>query len=119
MAPEVLNERMPYGKAVDFWSIGIMMYDMLTGAPPFSGGNRRKIMEAILNKKPKFPKYMTIAAIDLCTKLLKKSPPQRLGYGGDGANRVKAHVFFKHLKWESLLAKEIPPPYIPIAVRLI
>lgn len=80
MAPEVLLEK-PYGKAVDFWSVGIfeglsigvMLFDMLTGNPPFSGGNRKKIMEAILNKKPQFPKYMTSIARDLCTKVSDKS----------------------------------------------
>ena len=69
MAPEVLDGKMPYSKSVDYWSLGVMLYDMLTGNPPFSGGNRKKIMEAILKKKPNFPKFMTSDARDLCTKV--------------------------------------------------
>jgi hypothetical protein len=50
-----------------------MIYDMLTGAPPFTGSNRKKIMEAVLRKKPFFPKYMTVASRDICTKVMLRS----------------------------------------------
>jgi p70 ribosomal S6 kinase len=70
MAPEILEERSKYDKSVDYWSLGIMIYDMITGAPPFTGSNRKKIMEAVLKKKPFFPKYMTSASRDICTKVL-------------------------------------------------
>ncbi|KAL5036635.1 hypothetical protein RTP6_004182 [Batrachochytrium dendrobatidis] len=113
MAPEVIEERLEYGNGVDYWSLGVMLYDMLTGSPPFCGGNRKKIMEAILKKKPTFPKYMTADSRDLCTKLLKKNPDQRLGTGEDGAMKVKKHNFFRKTEWKRLLAREVTPPFIP------
>jgi serine/threonine protein kinase len=69
-APEILQEGGTYDKTVDFWSLGVMLYDMLTGSPPFTGHNRKKIMESILKKKPNFPNYMTPQAKDLCTKVI-------------------------------------------------
>ncbi|KAH6568953.1 hypothetical protein BASA61_006956 [Batrachochytrium salamandrivorans] len=113
MAPEIIDERPEYGNEVDYWSLGVMLYDMLTGSPPFSGGNRKKIMESILKKKPTFPKYMTSESRDLCNKLLKKNPEQRLGTGEGGSLKVKNHLFFRKIAWKKLLAKEIPPPYVP------
>jgi ribosomal protein S6 kinase beta len=69
MAPEVLEERNRYGKEVDYWSLGIMLYDMVVGSPPFTGSNRKKIMENVLKKKPIFPNYITQDTRDLCTKV--------------------------------------------------
>lgn len=68
MAPEIILEK-TYDKTVDFWSLGVMIYDMLTGGPPFSGNNNQKIQNAILNKKLVFPNYMTSFSKDLCTKV--------------------------------------------------
>jgi serine/threonine protein kinase len=88
-----------------------MLYDMLTGSPPFVGHNRKKIMENILKKKPFYPHYMTPQAKDLCNKLLKKNPAQRLG--SKGADTVKRHDFFRKIDWKKLPLKEVSPPFIP------
>ncbi|KAI8910954.1 kinase-like domain-containing protein [Gorgonomyces haynaldii] len=114
MAPEILDEKGGYGKEVDYWSLGIMLYDMLTGKPPFSGGSRKKIMDSILKSKPKFPNYLTPHAKDLCTKLLKKNAQQRLGSGDDGATKVKQHPFFRKVNWKETLARKVTPPHVPI-----
>jgi serine/threonine protein kinase len=68
-APEILDERGHYDKTVDFWSMGVMLYDMLVGHPPWTGHNRKKIMEGIMKKKPLFPFFMTSFAKELCTKV--------------------------------------------------
>ncbi|KAJ3359685.1 Ribosomal protein S6 kinase beta-1, partial [Kappamyces sp. JEL0680] len=114
MAPEILEERgQGYDRTVDFWSLGVMVFDMITGSPPFTGSNRKKIMEAVLKKKPVFPKYMTATTRDLCNKLLKKNPKVRLGSGPGGIQDIKNHAFFQKSNWKTFLAREVDPPYIP------
>jgi serine/threonine protein kinase len=110
-APEVLNGRNKYDKTVDFWSLGIMLFDMLTGSPPFIGGNRKKIMETIMNKKPVFPRYIIATTKDLLIKLLKKDPRVRLGSKKD--DDIKKHNYFKNMNWTKLFDKEIDPPFVP------
>jgi p70 ribosomal S6 kinase len=117
MAPEVMLEQ-TYDKTVDFWSLGIMIFDMLTGSPPFTGNNRKKVMDAILHKKLVCPRYMTPYAKNLCDKLLRKNPAQRLGSGEKGCSAIKRHGFFRTVNWEQLLAKECPPPIIPQLVTI-
>jgi serine/threonine protein kinase len=68
MAPEVLME-MHYDQTVDWWSLGVLMYDMLTGQPPFGGGNRKKTMENIIKKKISMPYYMTPDAKDILNRV--------------------------------------------------
>lgn len=120
MAPEVLDARSGpgYGKAVDYWSLGVMLFDMLTGSPPFIGANRKKITEAIINKKATYPKYMTSHARDLCQKLLKKMPSKRLGHEEDSAKAMKKHVFFRKINWNDIMEKKTSPPFIPELVFL-
>ncbi|KAJ3054602.1 serine/threonine protein kinase psk1 [Rhizophlyctis rosea] len=113
MAPEVVEEKLAYDKAVDYWSLGVMLFDMLTGSPPFTGNNKKKIMDGIIKKKLTCPNYMTSFAKDLCTKLLKKNPKHRLGAGEDGATAVKKHQFFRKIDWKKLAAQEVTPPIIP------
>ncbi|KAJ3196205.1 Ribosomal protein S6 kinase beta-2 [Irineochytrium annulatum] len=112
-APEVLEEKISYGCAVDYWSLGVMLYDMLIGSPPFTGHNRKKVMEAILKKKLSYPNYISPFAKDILTKLLKKNPAQRLGSGAGGINDIKKHNFFRKLDWESLADRSCVPPIIP------
>ncbi|KAJ3280821.1 serine/threonine protein kinase psk1, partial [Rhizoclosmatium sp. JEL0117] len=113
-APEVLDNQIEYGAGVDHWSLGVMLYDMLTGRPPFSGNNRKKVMEAILKSKVTFPPYLTSYAKDLLTKLLRKQPAQRLGC--NGAQEIKNHSYFRKLNWRQLAARELEPPIAPEVV---
>ncbi|KAH9487580.1 Ribosomal protein S6 kinase beta-1 [Bulinus truncatus] len=109
MAPEIV-QRSGHGKAVDWWSLGALMYDMLTGQPPFSGENRKKTIDKILRAKLSLPPYLTNEARGLLKKLLKKNPSDRLGSGPDDASPIKAHPFFRHTNWNDLLNKRIEPP---------
>ena len=110
MAPEIL-QRTGHGKAVDWWSLGTLMYDMLTGAPPFSGENRKKTIDKILHSRLSFHAYLTCDAKDLMKKLLKRHPSNRLGAGPDDAAPIKAHNFFRQIQWDDLLARRIEPPF--------
>ena len=109
MAPEIL-QRTGHGKSVDWWSLGILMYDMLTGAPPFCAENRKRTIDKILNAKLQLPAYLTVDAKDFIKRLLKRHPPNRLGSEPDDAKSIKRHPFFKSLDWENLLKSEPPFP---------
>ena len=115
MAPEILT-RTGHAKAVDWWSLGALMYDMLTGAPPFTAENRKKTIEKILRCKLNLPPYLTADARDLLRKLLKRQPSLRLGAGPDDAEMVKRHPFFRHVNWVETEARRADPPIKPMLV---
>lgn len=113
MAPEVISERVQYDRTVDWWSLGIVIHDMLTGSPPFVANNRKKTMDAIMNKKLNLPYYMSSDAKDLLTKLLKRTPSARLGFGPKGIENIKNHRFFRKINWKLLALRELEPPIVP------
>jgi len=113
MAPEILT-RSGHAKAVDWWSLGALMYDMLTGAPPFTAENRKKTIEKILKGKLNLPPYLTPDARDLIRRLLKRQISQRLGSGHADADPIKAHPFFKHINWADVIARKLDPPFRPV-----
>uniref|UniRef100_A0A3Q2Y9D5 Ribosomal protein S6 kinase n=1 Tax=Hippocampus comes TaxID=109280 RepID=A0A3Q2Y9D5_HIPCM len=113
MAPEIFM-RSGHNRAVDWWSLGALMYDMLTGAPPFTDENRKKTVDKILKCKLSLPLYLTQEARDLLKKLLQRSASLRLGAGPDDASEVQAHPFFRHTNWEELLAHQVEPPFKPL-----
>ena len=110
MAPEIL-QRTGHGKAVDWWSLGTLMYDMLTGAPPFCAENRKKTIDKILHARLFLPPYLTSEAKDIVKRLLKRHPQNRLGGGPDDAKVIKEHRFFRHINWNDLFMKKIEPPF--------
>ncbi|XP_053702750.1 ribosomal protein S6 kinase beta-1 [Synchiropus splendidus] len=112
MAPEILT-RSGHNRAVDWWSLGALMYDMLTGAPPFTAENRKKTIDKILKCKLSLPPYLTPEARDLLKKLLKRNSFNRLGGGPGDAADIQTHTFFRHVKWDDLLAHRVEPPFKP------
>ncbi|GJJ73419.1 serine/threonine-protein kinase Psk1 [Entomortierella parvispora] len=113
MAPEVISERVQYDRTVDWWSLGIVIHDMLTGSPPFVANNRKKTMDAIMNKKLNLPYYLSADAKDLLGKLLKRTPSCRLGHGPKGIENIKNHRFFRKIDWKLLALRELEPPIVP------
>ncbi|XP_006893470.1 PREDICTED: ribosomal protein S6 kinase beta-2 [Elephantulus edwardii] len=112
MAPEILM-RSGHNRAVDWWSLGALMCDMLTGSPPFTARDRKTIIDKIVKGKLKLPNYLTPDAQDLIKKLLKRNPKQRLGGGpGDSAD-VQKHPFFRNINWDDLLDRRVEPPNRP------
>lgn len=112
MAPEILT-RSGHGKEVDWWSLGALMFDMLTGAPPFTAENRKKTIEKILKGKLNLPPYLTTDARDLVRKLLKRHVASRLGAPPNDAQDVKQHAFFKLMNWDDVLSRKLDPPFKP------
>jgi serine/threonine protein kinase len=114
MAPEVI-QGVDYGAAVDWWSLGALGYDLLTGAPPFAGNNNAKIQEKIVKSKLSLPYYLSADAKDLLTRLLRKEPKKRLGFNmPKDLQTIKKHRFFRKIDWKKLEARELEPPIIPL-----
>lgn len=112
MAPEILN-RTGHGAEVDWWSLGALLFDMVTGSPPFCANNRKKTMEKIMKAQVRFPPYLTDGLKDLLRKLLERTVSKRIG-GKTGAEEVKAHRWFRKIDWDLVAAKGYPPPFMPI-----
>ncbi|EGC31721.1 hypothetical protein DICPUDRAFT_39515 [Dictyostelium purpureum] len=110
MAPEMIQSK-AYGKAVDWWSIGVLCFDMLVGTTPFEHKNRALMQDKIINEKPKYPKFISTTARSFINGLLHKDPKRRLG--SKGATEIKQHPFFKSVQWRKMESKEIKPPFIP------
>tara|TARA_R110002003_G_scaffold44_12_gene3342 strand:+ start:1928 stop:3667 length:1740 start_codon:yes stop_codon:yes gene_type:complete len=114
MAPEVI-QGVEYGAAVDWWSLGALGFDLLTGAPPFSGNNNAKIQEKIVKSKLSLPYFLSAEAKDLLTRLLRKEPKKRLGFNmPKDMQTIKKHRFFRKIDWKKLEARELEPPIIPL-----
>ena len=112
LAPEIVEGK-GHGQAVDWWSLGSILFEMLTGMPPFYNKDRQKLFNSIKAIKIKFPKYLSADAVDLLQKFFVKDPEKRLGSGEHGLNNIKSHPFFAEIDWDSLLHKKIKPPFIP------
>lgn len=108
LAPEILQGK-SYGKAVDWWSFGTLMYEMLTGLPPFYSQDVQEMYNKIMNDKLVFPPHVSVEARSLLTGLLDRNPDKRL----QDAKLIKAHPYFKGLDWEAIQRKEIDPPFVP------
>jgi serine/threonine protein kinase len=112
LAPEILN-RSGHGRAVDWWSLGALLYEMLTGLPPFYCRDRDKLFEKIRKGDLTFPKYLSADAKDLLAKLLERDPTRRLGTGEADAGEIKNHPFFKEIQWDALALGQVAPPWRP------
>ncbi|KAK6145717.1 hypothetical protein DH2020_022537 [Rehmannia glutinosa] len=112
MAPEIILGK-GHNKAADWWSVGILLYEMLTGKPPFVGGNRHKIQQKILKDKVKLPPFLSSDAHALIKGLLQKEVNRRLGSGPGGSDELKGHKWFKSINWKKLEAREIQPSFLP------
>lgn len=108
LAPEMLK-RTGHGKAVDWYLVGVMLYEMLTGNVPFFCMSNEKMFERILNTKVKIPGHFSPACKNLVLRLLEKNPEIRLG-SENGAIDLKNHAFFKGICWDNVLRKTLTPP---------
>ncbi|KAJ3018805.1 hypothetical protein HKX48_002622 [Thoreauomyces humboldtii] len=110
LAPELLLGQ-GYTKVVDWWTIGILLYEMLTGLPPFYDENTNDMYKKILSQELTFPDDVSPVAKDLLKQLLDREPTKRLGHSG--ADEIKRHPFFADINWSRLLSRKYPPPFRP------
>ena len=115
MAPEVIQGK-PYDAAVDYWSLGALGYDLLTGSPPFSSANWTKTQQKIVHGgKIAMPYYLGPDSKDLLLRLLKREPRKRLGGNmPKDMDKIKSHRFFRRVDWKALEKRECEAPIQPI-----
>ncbi|KAI9644805.1 hypothetical protein NHQ30_006832 [Ciborinia camelliae] len=114
MAPEIILGQ-KYGRAVDWWSLGALGFDLLTGSPPFQGQNTQKIQERITKQKLVMPYFLGPDAKDLLTRLLRKEPNKRLGYHmPKDMAIIQKHRFFRRIDWKKLAKRELEAPIQPL-----
>ncbi|XP_076359815.1 ribosomal protein S6 kinase alpha-5-like isoform X1 [Tachypleus tridentatus] len=118
MAPEVVRGgRYGHDFSVDWWSVGVLFYELLTGNSPFTPQgdqtSQLEISKRILYSQPPQPEHCSSAAKDFIHRVLMKNPRKRLGGGPDDALELKRHRFFRNLNWDELSKKQIPAPFVP------
>ncbi|KAL6441004.1 hypothetical protein ACFW04_003404 [Cataglyphis niger] len=112
LAPEVLEDN-DYGRAVDWWGVGVVMYEMMCGRLPFYNKDHEKLFTLILLEEVRFPRTISNEARDMLGGLLIKDPSRRLGGGPNDAKDIMNHAFFSCINWTDLVQKKIPPPFKP------
>ncbi|KAJ3004548.1 UNVERIFIED_CONTAM: camp-dependent protein kinase catalytic subunit [Siphonaria sp. JEL0065] len=112
LAPEIIQSK-GYGRAVDWWALGILIYEMIAGHPPFYDDDHFKLYEKILACKPKFPSHFDPNAKDLVKKILTTDLTKRFGILKNGVEDIKRHAWFADLDWQALEDCKIPAPYLP------
>lgn len=112
LAPEVILSK-GHGKAADFWSLGVLVYEMITGIDPFCDDFPMVTYRRIVKGEVRFPRRFDPAAKSLVKKLLQVDLSKRLGNLKNGVNDIKAHKWFRGLNWEKLANSELDMPYLP------
>lgn len=112
LAPEIIQSK-GHNKAVDWWALGVLIYEMLAGFPPFFDDNPFGIYEKILSGRIEWPKHMDPIAKDLIKKLLIADRTKRLGNMRQGADDVKRHRWFKLVEWPLVPQRALTPPIRP------
>uniref|UniRef100_A0A8D0VYJ3 Serine/threonine-protein kinase N2 n=1 Tax=Sus scrofa TaxID=9823 RepID=A0A8D0VYJ3_PIG len=112
LAPEVLTET-SYTRAVDWWGLGVLVYEMLVGESPFPGDDEEEVFDSIVNDEVRYPRFLSTEAISIMRRLLRRNPERRLGAGEKDAEDVKKHPFFRLIDWSALMDKKVKPPFVP------
>ncbi|XP_026468238.1 protein kinase C-like [Ctenocephalides felis] len=111
IAPEILQE-LEYGGSVDWWALGVLMYEMMAGQPPFEADNEDDLFESILHDDVLYPVWLSKEAVSILKGFMTKNAAKRLGCMGD-ETQIRNHVFFKDLDWEALEQRRVRPPFKP------
>uniref|UniRef100_A0A8C4I3U4 protein kinase C n=1 Tax=Dicentrarchus labrax TaxID=13489 RepID=A0A8C4I3U4_DICLA len=112
LAPEVLTDT-SYTRAVDWWGLGVLVYEMLVGESPFPGDDEEEVFDSIVNDEVRYPRFLSTEAIGIMRRLLRRNPERRLGSSEKDAEDVKKQPFFRGMDWDALLQRKVPPPFIP------
>ncbi|KJH40641.1 kinase domain protein [Dictyocaulus viviparus] len=115
IAPEIILYQ-PYGKSVDWWAYGVLLFEMLAGQPPFDGEDEDELFTAITEQNVSYPKSLSKEAVSICKALLNKNPSSRLGCSTDNSVAemdIKEHPFFRRIDWYKIETRQVQPPFKP------
>jgi len=112
LAPEVLLGQ-PYGNAIDWWSLGVVMYELFTGMNPFDARDFDAVLNNILHSTIVIPEYVPADARDVMEKLLQRGPAKRMCSGPLGSGEIQNHQFFSTVDWKKMMVKVMKSPYVP------
>ncbi|XP_073719672.1 cAMP-dependent protein kinase catalytic subunit PRKX [Misgurnus anguillicaudatus] len=112
LAPEVIQSK-GHGQAVDWWALGVLIFEMLAGYPPFFDDNPFSIYQKILAGKLEFPRHLDFYVKDLIKKFLVVDRARRLGNMKNGADDVKKHRWFRSIDWDCVHTRKLRPPIVP------
>lgn len=112
MAPEIIKG-LRYNQCVDWWSFGILLYEMLVGQSPFSGCDEDELFWSICNEQPHYPRFLSTEAKAILSQLLEKDSSKRLGSTDMSGGEVTFHPFFRNWDWARLERRELEPPFKP------
>ena len=113
MAPEVMM-RMPHNQSVDFWAVGVILYEIMNFKRPYNGRSKQEIKEQMLAKSVQMkhhdiPEEWSIEAADLCNRLIRRKAAERMS----SAEQIKKHPWLRGFNWENLFAGQIIAPWVP------
>uniref|UniRef100_A0A673B1K7 Protein kinase C n=1 Tax=Sphaeramia orbicularis TaxID=375764 RepID=A0A673B1K7_9TELE len=108
IAPEILLGQ-KYSTSVDWWSFGVLLYEMLIGQSPFHGRDEEELFQSIRTDDPVYPRWLTRDAKDILIKLFVREPEERLGVKGN----IRQHSFFSSTDWKALEQRQVAPPFKP------
>uniref|UniRef100_A0A6I8NIF8 Protein kinase C n=1 Tax=Ornithorhynchus anatinus TaxID=9258 RepID=A0A6I8NIF8_ORNAN len=114
IAPEILQE-LEYGPSVDWWALGVLMYEMMAGQPPFEADNEDDLFESILHDDVLYPVWLSKEAVSILKAFMTKNPNKRLGCvaAQSGEEAIRQHPFFKDIDWAQLEQRKVKPPFKP------
>lgn len=114
VAPEIILNK-GHDRSVDFWSLGVLMYELLTGTPPFTASDPMKVYNIILRGFDQItvPRNVNRTAVTLMKRFCKENPVERIGYQKDGVLDIKKHRWFQGFDWEGLDKRSLDPPITP------
>ncbi|OXU21603.1 hypothetical protein TSAR_005003 [Trichomalopsis sarcophagae] len=114
IAPEILQE-LEYGACVDWWALGVLMYEMMVGQPPFEADNEDDLFDSILKDDVLYPVWLSDEAVSILKGFMTKNPARRLGcvVSNGGENAIRTHSFFQNMDWEALEDRRVKPPFKP------
>jgi len=117
LAPEIVRHEL-YTFSVDWWSYGVLVYEMLTGMSPFSGDDEESLYRSIQYDRVQYLN-MDRDSKDFCSQLFERQPKKRLGVKQRGVTQLKEHKFFKTIDWEKLINKEVRPDFVPVRNNIV